>query len=195
MTNIQGGVDFLEREWSRIVEENICKSFNKYLVNNDNVKTIFLKTSTAVLQNDPKKVITDINTENIVDKFNIDKQPTIKNAIKKMIKKTSIEIINEREKSMREIAVVYVDGIINNYFFTIRQNIKELSERIKKNKYTNEDEKKRIESEINHKKEILKKKNIIEIRRKFIEMQESNQKSPVDGTDLKNILIVLNARK
>jgi hypothetical protein len=112
MTDVQGGVDRLEKEWVRILEDSICAAFKKNINNKDEIKNIFLNTSTALLGGDPKEIITQIQTENVMEKFNVDKQPTIAKAIQHSIVSTAKEIIKQHEHSMLEFASHYVEQSI-----------------------------------------------------------------------------------
>ena len=187
MTDVQGGVDRLEKEWVRILEDSICAAFKKNINNKDEIKNIFLNTSTALLGGDPTEIITQIQTENVMEKFNVDKQPTIAKAIQHSIVKTAKEIIKQHEHSMLEFASHYVEKSIGQYFDHIKSQIKQLNSEIKD---ADVKTKKNLQFELAKKQRILQKRDFTEVYEEFKKMSTS----PIEGTDLKTILKVLEIR-
>jgi len=182
MTDVQGGVDLLEREWSRILQDGICSAFKTHITNDTKISDIFSTTSTALLGGDPKQVITQLQTENIMEKLNVEKQPKIQRAIKRAIVKTATELVNDHQRSMTETAAFYVNRIVENYFDDIQTKINTL--RVKPN--LDENTRKELAKNIL----ILKTRNLDEVYQTFRAMK----KSPIEGTDLATILRVLESR-
>ena len=187
MTDVQGGVDRLEKELLRILEDNMCSAFKKHINNKDEIKTIFLNTSIALLGGDPIEIITQIQTENVMDKFNVDKQPTIKKAIQHSIVTTAKQITKDHEYSMLEVASRYVEKTIRDYFNHIKQEIKQMNDDIKKSDVQT---KKMLQIEMAKKQHILQNRDFSELYDKI----KNNSTSPIEGTDLKTILKVLKIR-
>lgn len=180
MTDTQGGVDLLEREFSRILADNFGYYFDRHINNYENLQDIFLNTSTALLGGNPKDIIMKLQTENIMEKFNINKQPQIKRAIKNSIISKSAEISKKHQQMMMENAMLFVDKKINNYFENLKTEIKTLNATLKHTSDT--------KIRINIQKEIAQKASIVN-RRDITEVQNTLDKISKEAPDKLDTLV------